>query len=63
MARIVGLFLYEKAGAIDRVAAAVKAGEMRESLKEDGISLTVCSEPQWAAKATAEEWPRSIPFR
>ncbi len=51
-----GLALYENAGALERIAAAVDADDFAEAAKEPALSLTLNFEPDWAAEAVHEAY-------
>jgi hypothetical protein len=57
-----GISLYERAGALDRIALALDAKNVLASLREDGMTVTVTPGPEWAAEPMEEAYGfRGIP--
>jgi hypothetical protein len=58
-----GISLYERAGALDRIALALDARNVLASLREDGMTVTVTAGPEWAAEPMEEAYGfRGIPL-
>ncbi len=58
-----GIALYENPGALERIAAAVDAGDFTAVAKEPSLSMTINFEPAWAAEAVDDAYrTKGIPM-